>query len=335
MKVTFTRIYQLIILLAFPVFVVAQKDYNVLLHSGKFVPAENISSISNNDAIMQSSLYQDKFYILIQFRALPGQPTKDRLKNAGIELIDYIPNLSYTAAVNKNTDISILKTFPVRSIYRFENIQKTVPALMRNEVPYYAIKQAGYADLFIITYEKLAAPGISSSISALGGSILEDMPSFRTFTIRIPFANIQNLISMPFVQWAEPIDPPNELENLPGRTLHRVNILNDGVRNLKGDGINVGIWDEGEIGAHLDFSPAGRVTQVENSSPSLHSTHCAGTILGKGLINPIARGMAPNANLYSYNFSGNIQNEMAAGIPANNLVVSSHSYGSTQTCGLN
>ena len=77
MKVTFTRIYQLIILLAFPVFVVAQKDYNVLLHSGKFVPAENISSISNNDAIMQSSLYQDKFYILIQFRALPGQPTKE------------------------------------------------------------------------------------------------------------------------------------------------------------------------------------------------------------------------------------------------------------------
>lgn len=335
MKMTFTRIFQLIILLVFPVFVFAQKDYNVLLHSGKFVPAENISSISNNDAIMQSSFYQDKFYVLIQFRALPDQATKDRLKNKGIELIDYIPNLSYTAAVNKNTDISILKIFPVRSVYRFESIQKTVPALMRNEVPYYAIKQAGYADLFVITYEKMALNKIGSSISALGGSILEDMPSFRTFTVRIPIGNIQHLIGLPFVQWAEPIDPPNQLENLPGRTLHRVNVLNDGVRNLKGDGVNIGIWDSGEIGQHLDFSPAGRVTQVEFNSPAQHSTHCAGTILGKGLINPVARGMAPNANLYSYNFNGNIQSEMAAGIPANNLIVSSHSYGSTQTCGLN
>ena len=80
---------------------------------------------------------------------------------------------------------------------------------------------------------------------------------------------------------------------------------------------------------------AGRVTQVEASAVSTHSTHCSGTILGRGLLNPTARGMAPNASLFSYNFSGNIQTEMATGIPANNLVVSSHSYGSTQTCGLN
>lgn len=74
---------------------------------------------------------------------------------------------------------------------------------------------------------------------------------------------------------------------------------------------------------------------MEFSSPSQHSTHCAGTILGRGLINQTARGMAPNASLYSFNFSGNIQTEMANAIPAQGLVISSHSYGSTQTCGLN
>jgi subtilisin family serine protease len=73
---------------------------------------------------------------------------------------------------------------------------------------------------------------------------------------------------------------------------------------------------------------------MENSSASDHSTHCAGTICGRGLINPTARGMAPNAKIYSYNFSGNIQSEMTTAIPALGLNVSSHSYGSTQTCGL-
>ena len=81
------------------------------------------------------------------------------------------------------------------------------------------------------------------------------MPMFRSFVVRLPQANMQQLVAMPFIQWAEFIDPPNELENTLGRTLHRVNILNDGVRNLKGDGMNVGIWDGGAIGAHLDFSP--------------------------------------------------------------------------------
>ena len=113
-----------------------------------------------------------------------------------------------------------------------------------------------------------------------------------------------------------------------------MNVLNDGVRNLKGDGINVGVWDGGEVSPHLDFSPTGRRTLMEFGSVSDHATHVAGTIGGRGLINPIARGMAPNAKIYSYNFGGNIQSEMANAIPTLGLNVSSHSYGSTQTCGL-
>jgi hypothetical protein len=47
--------------------------------------------------------------------------------------------------------------------------------------------------------------------------------------------------------------------------------------------------------------------------------------------------MAPNAALYSWNFNGNVLAEMATGIPANNLIVSSHSYndGGTVTCSIN
>ncbi len=337
MKQFFTRLTRVFLFLFFPGLLFAQdkNDYNILLNSGKFIPAENVTGLSKGSDIFLKSLFNDKHYVTIQFKALPDQATKDRLAAAGVQLIDYIPNYAYTAVVAANFDLGSLKSFGVRSVFRFTSEQKTVPALMRGEIPPYAIKAFNYVDVNVVTYEKISAARITSSLQALSATILEDAQVFRRFTIRVSQANAKNLVALPFVQWVEFIDPPNELENTLGRTLHRVNILNDGVRNLKGDGVNVGIWDEGAIVSHLDFLPAGRVTQVEASAVSQHSSHCAGTILGRGVINQTARGMASNASLFSYNFNGNIQTEMANGIPANNLVVSSHSYGSTQTCGLN
>ena len=330
-----TRI-SIIILLFFPAILFAQenKDYSIKLNSGSFIPVENSKDIQSNSVLLTNSLFNDKFYLTIQFWSLPDEATKDRLKTAGVQLIDYIPGFSFTASVAAGIDPAIFRGFNIRSIFQLTTEQKTVPALLKGTFPAHATKSAGTVDVTIISYEKMDAGKITGALQVINAYIIEDMPMFRSFTIRIAKDKVQQLVGLPFVQWVEFIDAPNQLENTPGRTLHRVNILNDGPRNLKGDGVNVGIWDGGAISPHLDFSPTGRLTQVEASGVSQHSTHCAGTILGRGLINPLARGMAPNANLFSYNFNGNIQTEMATGIPANNLVVSSHSYGSTQTCGL-
>lgn len=335
MRKFFTRLIQVVLFIITPGLLVAQKDYNILLNAGKFLPEENTSSLTKASPVFQKSLYGNTYYVMLQFNTLPDAAMKSRLNAAGIQLIDYIPNNAYTATVPAGINLDAFKAFGFRSVFQLTKEQKTVPALLNGAFPAYAVKQPGYVDVTVITYEKLATASISSSLSAVNATILEDMPMFRSFTVRIGQLSVQQLVDLPFVQWVEFVDPPNQVENTLGRTLHRVNILNDGIRNLKGDGINVGIWDEGEISPHLDFSPAGRLNQVEFSSASQHSTHCAGTILGRGLINQTARGMAPNATLYSFNFSGNIQTEMANAIPTQGLVVSSHSYGSTQTCGLN
>ena len=325
------------ILVLFPSLLFAQQkdDYRILLHSGNFTPVANARKIVSSTDVLNKSLFEGKHYVTIQFYSLPVESQKKELRAAGIELIDYIPNMAYTVAINKGLAASKLPALNVRSIFKFTLKQKTVPALLAGNFPTYAVKAPGFVDVNVITYEKLSPQKIQAAFAALKITVLEDAPAFRRFTVRLPQSKVKQLVALAFVQWVEFIDPPNQLENLPGRTLHRVNILNDGIRNLKGDGINIGIWDGGAISPHLDFSPADRLTQVEASAVSDHSTHCSGTILGRGLRNPLAKGMAPNAKLYSYNFNGNIQSEMAAGIPANNLVVSSHSYGSTQTCGVN
>lgn len=325
-----TRLTKLLFLIFLPGFVFAQtlKDYSLQLTSGKYLPQENRNTVTKQSPVFEQSIYGGKHYVTIQFIATPDEVTKGRLAAAGIILMDYIPNYAYTAVVQENIDLNVLKTFPIRSVVLFSTEQKMPADFFKGEIPTHAVKQIGYVDVTITTYEKITADKIGASLSAIGASIVADKQLFRNYDIRVPVANAKALAALPFVQWAEPVAPPAVLENLPGRTLHRVNILNDGVRNLKGDGINVGIWDGGPVStAHLDFSPAGRVQIMQGSGTSDHGTHCAGTITGKGLVNPTARGMAPNARLFSWDFNGDIQGEMATGIPANNLLVSSHSYG--------
>ncbi|MBK0402115.1 S8 family serine peptidase [Adhaeribacter sp. BT258] len=337
MKKLLLRTLKLFLALFFPGLLFAQPnpDYTMLLNAGKFIPQENIQTLKPDAEVFRHSTFNGKSYVVVQFKTLPDQQQKVQLTAAGITLLDYLPNLAYTASLPQHFNPAQFKNLNVRSVFRLSAAQKTVPAVLKNNLPVHAIKQPGYADLSVITFEKLSTVTLQKEFSKLQITVLEEMPMFRTFTLRVPQKNLQKLLNLPFVQWAEPIDAPNKIENLLGRTLHRVNVLNDGIRNLKGDSIKIGIWDGGEVSPHVDFSPtASRLVMMETNQPESHSTHVAGTIGGRGIINPKARGMAPNAKLYSYNFNGNIQSEMFAAIPAQNLNISSHSYGSTQTCGV-
>ena len=321
----------------FPSLLMAQNkpDYNIVLNSGKFIPAQNISNIGKTSDVFTKSSFGNKYYVVLQFSTLPSPNEKTALSNAGIRLVDYIPNNAFTAVVADDFNLVELKSIHIRSVFQLTPDQKTVPQLMKGNFPAHAVKSPGLVDLTVTTYEKLNIAEIATAFNDLNISVLEDMPMFRSFTVRVPQQNFKQLVNLAFVQWVEAIDPPNVVENLLGRTLHRVNVLNDGVRNLKGSGINIGIWDESEVFAHLDFTPlVNRLTIMEAGTPSSHSTHCGGILGSGGIINPKARGMAPKAKIFSWNFNGNIAVEQANGIAANNLSVSTHSYGGTATCGL-
>lgn len=338
MNRTFTLITILLLLVLIPGTILSQVTgkETIELKSGNFTPDANAKSISRQSALLEQARFLDRYFLVLQFYSIPGEPEKNYLVSKGIKLLDYIPNNAFTASIPAGFDISQLQSANVRSIFTLNPTQKNTMTLLAGKVPPHAVKQAGYADINILTYDRLSRAEVEAALYNSGAAIINETGAFRMFTVRIAQENISKLASLSFVQWLEFIDPPNQPENLPGRTLHRASILNDGVRNLKGDNINIGIWDGGTISPHIDFYPTGRVTTVESGSADSHSTHCAGTILGRGLINPTARGMAPNANLFSYNYNGDVQAEMAAGIPANNLLVSSHSYhdGLGVQCGL-
>jgi len=96
--------------------------------------------------------------------------------------------------------------------------------------------------------------------------------------------------------------------------------------DINGENMIVGEWDGGRVrGTHPLLE--NRVTQMDNpSSFSDHSTHVAGTMIGTGDVQGgAAKGMAPEAEILAWSFSGDAGEMTAAA--ANGLLVSNHSYG--------
>jgi len=93
--------------------------------------------------------------------------------------------------------------------------------------------------------------------------------------------------------------------------------------NLTGQGITVGVWDQGKIlNTHQELN--GRVVFKDTASwLSDHSTHVAGTIAGTGSI-ANARGMANQLQIHGYDQDNDYAELVAA---AQNLNLTNHSYG--------
>lgn len=98
--------------------------------------------------------------------------------------------------------------------------------------------------------------------------------------------------------------------------------------NLDGDGIIVGVWDAGEaLISHQEFG--GRCYDINSANPHYHATHVAGTIGAAG-VSPTAKGMAPAATIYSYDWASHIS-EMTTAAAAeagrnDKIYLSNHSY---------
>ncbi len=96
--------------------------------------------------------------------------------------------------------------------------------------------------------------------------------------------------------------------------------------DLNGENMIAGVWDGGRVRDTHNLLED-RTTQIDNpGSISNHSTHVSGTMVGSASqVNGQAKGMAPMAELITYDFGAD-EPEMT-NAAANGLLISNHSYG--------
>ncbi len=125
-------------------------------------------------------------------------------------------------------------------------------------------------------------------------------------------------------------------DNINSAKATRTNFLHNNFNlgiNLQGENMLIGVWDgQPTLPTHVEFYDDSSVPLTRVITPDFsgggygnHGTHVSGTLIAKGTQSN-AKGMAPKANLVSYDWFSDLP-EVLTEASSNALLISNHSYG--------
>jgi hypothetical protein len=305
-----------------------EQRYDLLLKNGKQSTSPNITKENIGRFNQSAARTNGKAYAIIQFNNLPGEVAIRQLKDAGIELLNYIPYNTYSATVTGNLDDVSLKQLDIRSVYVPQPEQKVLPQLVDGVYPSWSIKQPGTIDLWLNIAKSFSIPEVTSLLQSLNAEITETKFSkYYVLGIRTSPSRITEFASLPYVEYVEPA--PHEDQPLidQSRSNSRANVLQapvaSGGRGLNGENIVIGIGDNA-LPFHTDFTS--RIIDRAGAPPNYHGTHVHGIAGGAGILKELYQGYLPKSKLLSQVFSGVWLNAPAY-YTDHRMVVTNNSYG--------
>ena len=318
-------------LLLFSLSLAGQNDsrYNLLLKSGTFIPQKNITADKLDQFNRKAVRTTGKTFAVIQFENIPTPEEKKQLQEAGIELLEYIPNNAYTVTITGSLNTNLLTQVKARAVVELSAEQKMQPELVKGNFPLWAVKVAGTVDVWISFPKSFTYETITEELKNRNFDIITAVyKDYRIVGLRIAATRLNELASMPFVEYVQSVPHEDQPLNSNSMALSKANVLRAplvvGGRNLKGEGVVVGIGDDGDVQSHIDFS--GRLINRAAFTSSGHGIHVTGILGGAGIIRENYTGYAPKATLVSQS-SSNIFTYAPTYVQDYGMVVTNNSYG--------
>ena len=185
-----------------------------------------------------------------------------------------------------------------------------------------------FIDVACFDEESLTVLENSFVLKQYHGTVLYKRPISLSLRIKTTLNEITLLLTNENVKFISFLPPHVQAINFVERSNHRVSQFSPNFPNaslLTGKGVSLGEWDGGDIGRHIDFDS--RLTVVKKLGINSHATHVGGTMAGAGNLEPDARGMAPEAKIFSWDFNGDIPIEMDTCQPKYGFQITQNSYG--------
>ncbi|MFH1314747.1 MAG: S8 family serine peptidase [Candidatus Eisenbacteria bacterium] len=304
-------------------------DHTLMLKSRQFIPDEGVSR-----ELMMSPEGDIKWHMIVQFRDIPDPAQVSALEAQGIRLVGYLPNNAYFAGVPQGK-LDYLAGLPdFRSALAVGPDDKISPHIRAHGVAGHARNDDGTVRITAVFFGDVDAAR-AHGIAGRFGNVTEVITRDNTFTINMFEAGIRELAHEDEVQWIEQA-PPEKREALDDcRATNGVEIVQAPPYSLDGTGVTLGMWDSGSIATtHQDFT--GRLTIPDGSATSNHGTGVGGCMAGDGTQSQPEggtpyqwRGMAPGADIVSYDWPStisNLQTETSEAINTYGAITSNNSW---------
>lgn len=294
---------------------------------------------NNNIQKFTSTLFEDKFYVLLQFNQLPNEVAKQKIINTGITFYNYYPDNTYAVSIPKGYNYEQLKDFNVFGVTKLEWFYKIDNSLYNPSNIPWAVKGNDLST--VVSFVKAVDKAVfTNNLLQLGykfsfkNSILSN-----AVEITASIETIKLIARHPLTQFIEPIGSPAIVEDVQGITNHRNNTIltYDNYRNGKkydGAGITVVMGDDGFVGPHIDFTGRLENRATNMASGDTHGDHVLGIIGGYNNFNSLIRGQAPAAKLITYDNYADY-NAYPDIYTIDSARITSHSLGQTCNSGYN
>lgn len=312
--------------------------YAIQLRSGAVTPEKNISPQRLDEFNRQASRTAGKNFAIIQFEQIPGEQQKLQLQQSGIELLDYITGFAYTATINGSLNETVLTATKARALIQPTAIQKIQPELASGNFPSWAVKSAGTVDVWISFPRSFSFEDVKKELLQKNFHVIStEQANYRILALRIPVTRLGELALLSFIEYVQAIPGEDKALNYNSMFLSKAHVLKSSIavggQNLTGQGVVVGVGDDGDIQTHLDFT--NRLINRAGFQPKAHASHVAGTVGGAGIIQELYAGYAPKATILGQVFFNVIKNAPAY-VQDHGMVITNNSYGSVvQECAYN
>lgn len=311
----------------------------IYLRSGNIVNTAPEKNPNNDAAYFKDCIFDNHYFLWLQFATFPTDDIKDNLQKTGIVLYDYLPDNTFITSFPTNYNFNQLQQYGVHAVCKPMAAYKIDALLFTPNKIVWAVEN----DKLKVDVTFTNCVSKDYFINSLNAATTQYTIINNNFdgvvSLIATIDDIQKIATNPLVQYIEPVTQRGMIEDYQAISNHRLTSIQttdnwSNGKKLDGTGITIAIGDDGNLGDHIDFEGRVLTNSSDVSSTINHSDHCCGIICGAGNFNPTVKGQARGALLRVYN-NYDPYNLFPSLYTDDTVRVVSHSLGQTCNSGYN
>ena len=303
----------------------SQKPSPIKLKSGHRFAETNFQS-EKAKGILKKSLWKERVYTIVQFDKIPDAGHINKLSQAGIRLLQYIPDNAYWVSFPEKINVQQFSSLSVKGVYELRADEKLSSSLYNQWQKDLGEKRLNYISVNIVCLDAGTNEELKTKLRESGAIILDaKFEKLRIFQAKVSTESLEAIASLPFVSYINKGAADKPLNYISHQT-HNIYALTSNLgagRNLKGTGIMFGLGDEGNATGHIDLID--RIINRAGAPYANHATNVVGAITGAGILYERNKGVAVKSSVVGQVFS-NIITTSPTYVADYGMVITNNSY---------